>query len=316
MKERVQSLLAEVGFSGLEAEVYLALLREPCATGYRAAQMVGKPVANTYKALDSLRVKGAVVADETSGTRTYAALSIHEYLDGMRRNLETKQELIEQELKDVAATPMHGGIFELTNVEQVYERCRRLLRDAKSIALLDIDARPLHELRSELTTAAKRGVKVLIKTYAPAEIPGCEILAPKKDVTHSFWNGDWLNVIIDWREYVQSFLKPNGTGVWEALWSRNPYLAVQVCNGCLNELILTRAALMMSADADPKAISQEVRRLSKRYLEDSPLADVIPERWLVDEARKRLKAAKRNGTRKGAEQCKESSTAAKDGADK
>ena len=60
----------------------------------------------------------------------------------MRRNLETKQEQIEHELKDVAATPLTGGIFELTTIDQVYERCRRLLRDAKSMALLDAHRTP------------------------------------------------------------------------------------------------------------------------------------------------------------------------------
>lgn len=297
MKERAQSLLAEVGFSGLEAEVYLALLREPCASGYRVAQLVGKPVANTYKALDSLRVKGAVVADESAGTRTYAALSIHEYVDGMRRNLETKQEQIERELKDVAATPLTGGIFELTTIDQVYERCRRLLRDAKSMALLDAHRAPLLKLKDELIAAAKRGVRIFIKTYAPLEVSGCEVIAPQKDVGHVFWNGDWLNVMIDWREFVQSFLKRNGAGVWEAVWSRNPYLATLASNGCLHELILTRVGVMLKAGGDSKSIIQEVRRLARRYEEDSPLYDVIPDGWKTDEAKREHKACKRGSSR-------------------
>ena len=297
MKERAQSLLAEVGFSGLEAEVYLALLREPCASGYRVAQLVGKPVANTYKALDSLRVKGAVVADESAGTRTYVALPVREYLDGMRRNLESKQELIEHELKDVAATPLSGGIFELTTVEQVYERCRRLLRDAKSMALLDAHRIPLLKLKDELLTAAKRGVKIFIKTYAPLEIPGCEIIAPDKDLSYNFWNGDWLNVMIDWREYVQSFLKRNGAGVWEAVWSRNPYLSTLACNGCLHELILTRVGMMLRTGTDSKAVIQEIRRLAKRYEEDSPLYDVIPDGWKTEEAKRQHQDCKRGASR-------------------
>jgi len=297
MKERALSLLAEVGFSGLEAEVYLALLREPCATGYRVAQLVGKPVANSYKALDSLRVKGAVVADESAGTRTYAALPVREYLDGMRRNLESKQGQIEHELKDVAATPLSGGIFKLTTIEQVYERCRRLLRDAKSMALLDAHEHPLEELRAELITAAKRGVRIFIKTYSPLEIAGCEVLAPDKDIGHKFWNGDWLNVMIDWREYVQSFLKRNGAGVWEAVWSRDPYLASMACNGCMCELMLTRVSLMLKADTDSKAVIQEIRRLAKRYEEDSPLYDVIPDGWKTEQAKQEHEACKRPANR-------------------
>jgi sugar-specific transcriptional regulator TrmB len=50
--------LMEFSFSGLEAEIYTFLLRDSPATGYRVAQALGKPVANTYKAIESLQNKG------------------------------------------------------------------------------------------------------------------------------------------------------------------------------------------------------------------------------------------------------------------
>src|SRR4051794_30795350 len=56
--------LASFGFTDLEAEVYVFLLRESPATAYRVAQAIGKPVANTYKAVESLQAKGAVVVEE------------------------------------------------------------------------------------------------------------------------------------------------------------------------------------------------------------------------------------------------------------
>ena len=278
MKERVESLLAEIGFSGLEAAVYLSLLKEPGATGYRLAQLVGKPVANTYKALDSLRVKGAVIVDESSGTRTYAAISIHEYMDGQRRNLEAKQEEIEQALKDTVVTPMHGGIFQLTSVEQVYERCRNILKSAKSIVLVDAFPYPLEKIRHELLNAAKRGIRVFIKAYGPVNFPGCDIVAPEKEsVLLKAWNGDWLNIFIDCGEFVQSYLKKNNAGIHEAVWSRNPYLAFLAYSGFLNELFLTRVGLMIRAGKDTKEITQELKRLDKRYVEDT--LEVIPDAW-------------------------------------
>ena len=91
MKERMRPLLGSIGFSGLEIDAYLALLEQPNASGYQVAQKIGKLVGSTYKALDSLRAKGAVVANETARPTTFVALSISEYMDARRRDLEDLQ---------------------------------------------------------------------------------------------------------------------------------------------------------------------------------------------------------------------------------
>jgi len=91
------------------------------------------------------------------------------------------------------------------------------------------------------------------------------------------WNGDWLNIFIDCGEFVQSYLKKNNAGVHEAVWSRNPYLAFLAYGGFLNELFLTRVGQMMRAGKDIKEVTQELKRLDKKYSEDT--FDLIPDSW-------------------------------------
>ena len=281
MKSRVRGLLSEVGFSGLEADVYVALLQEPGVTGYRVSRLVGKPAPNTYKALDSLRVKGAVVVDESSGSRTYSALPIGDYLNGLKRSLESRHEAIEKELQGTAASLVEGGIYKLTAVEQVYARARAMIESAKSVILLDVFPSPLTELEADVRRAARRGVSVFIKAYAAVECRGCDVIAPEAGATADlkYWNGDWLNIVIDCREYLLSFLKPEGAGVHEAVWSRNAYMAVLTYNGILHELLLTRVGQMMRADKTRDEIRRHVRELGKKYFGDSPWRDVLPQSW-------------------------------------
>src|SRR5512136_68307 len=243
----MRPLLGSIGFSGLEVDVYLALLEQPNASGYQVAQKIGKLVGSTYKALDSLRAKGAVVVDESARPTTFVALSISEYMDARRRDLEFLQAKIEREMEDTAAQPAHGGIFELDSIAQVYERCRNLLRGAKDVALLNIDARPLEELRSELVAAADRGVKVLVKTRAPARIPGCGVMAPEKAAPADAQSGDELGVAVDYREYVQAFIESDGSGVEEAIWVRQPRLARQVGYLFQSDFTLTKVRAMVQA---------------------------------------------------------------------
>jgi sugar-specific transcriptional regulator TrmB len=285
MKERMRPLLGSLGFSGLEIDAYLALLEQPNASGYLVAQKIGKLVGSTYKALDSLRAKGAIVANETARPTTYVALSISEYMDTRRRDLEDLQVRIEREMEDMAAQPAHGGIFELDNIGQVYERCRSMLRGAKDVALLNIDAGPLAELRSELVAAADRGVRVLVKTRAPARVPGCGVMAPAKAAPPDAESGDELGVVVDYREYVQAFLKSDGTGVEEAIWVRQPRLARQVCYLFQSDFTLTRVRVMVQAGKAVKAIGREMDRLT-RMAEVEALPELLPQEWVLTDARK------------------------------
>ncbi len=281
MKARIRSLLAEVGFSGLEAEVYLALLKEPGATGYRVSAIIGKPAPNTYKALDSLRVKGAVLLDETVGAKAYSALPIGEYLDGLKRNLETRQQEIESELSELTVEPVETGIFKLTSVDQVYSRARSMIESARNVVLLDVFPAPLARLLPDIRRAARRGVNVFIKAYEHVEIKGCDVVAPKKGrpADLGIWNGDWLNVVVDCREYLMSFLKSESSGVHEAVWTRNAYLAVLSYNGVLHELVLTRVGQLIWADKSKQEIRSAVADLGKRYLSEAPWQNAIPDSW-------------------------------------
>ena len=82
-QESVQALQT-LGFSALEASIYSFLLTESTATGYRIAQALGKPVANTYKGIQALQAKGAVLVEDGS-TRLCRAVPPDELMGQMER---------------------------------------------------------------------------------------------------------------------------------------------------------------------------------------------------------------------------------------
>ncbi len=82
--------LADLGFTHLEAEIYAFLLQESPATGYRIAQAIGKPAANTYKAIQTLEQKGAVIVEDGT-SRMCRAISSEELLSQLSRDFESKR---------------------------------------------------------------------------------------------------------------------------------------------------------------------------------------------------------------------------------
>jgi len=277
MKESVIDHLSELGFSGAEAAVYVALLAEPKATGYRIARLAGKPVPNTYKALDALHKKGAIIVDETGRGRTYTALPVSEFCEGMKRRLDTMRVHLEEELKGLAAGEVEGGIFQLNTPDQVYGRARTLLREARSVVLIDIFPEPLEHLRADIEAAAKRGVHVWAMIYLPGEIKGCEVIAPsKKPASHlEIWKADWMNIIVDSREALYSLLKKNGAGVHRAVWIKDPYLAMQAFSGAFHEFAFDRTAELLWSGKTKDEIAVELRNFSRKYVTDDSFYEVI-----------------------------------------
>ena len=72
--ERCVELIREFGFTALEAEIYVYLLQESPATGYKIAKGIGRSFTNVYKAISALRSKGAILVDEGSNRLSRAHL--------------------------------------------------------------------------------------------------------------------------------------------------------------------------------------------------------------------------------------------------
>jgi len=306
MKESVIDHLGELGFSGAEAAVYVALLQEPKATGYRIARLAGKPVPNTYKALDALHKKGAIIVDETGRGRTYTALPVSEFFDGMKRRLDTMRGHLEEELKGLTAGAVEGGIYQLTTPDQVYGRARTLLREARKAALVDIFPEPLEHLRADLEAAAKRGVHVCLMTYVPGDVKGCEVIAPDRPAPAlEIWKADVVNIIVDGQQALYSLLKKNGTGVYRSVWIRDPYLAMQAFNGAFHEFAFGRTGRLIWAGKSREEIVAEVRGFNHRYVSDGELFYDVARPWIdIEKAREWRRRADRDAAacRRAAEQ--------------
>ena len=100
--------LCELGFTEIEALVYAFLVGSEAATGYRISHAIGKPTANTYKAIASLAQQGAVQVDE-GGNRLVRAVPPDELLAGLERRSREKREAARAALRSTATTSSDGA---------------------------------------------------------------------------------------------------------------------------------------------------------------------------------------------------------------
>jgi Predicted transcriptional regulators len=225
IKQSIRSL-SELGFTELEAAVYAYLVENAPATPYRVAQEIGKPVANTYKAVKSLSQRGAVVIDETKN-RQCQATPPDELLDKIKQSFLNRHQTAVNTLSQLKPSGDHEKIFALESAEQVFDRCRKLIEQAENIVLVDAFPQTIKILKPWLEAAVQRSISVVAQVYEPTKIKGAEIVNfQAADVMLGRWEGQWLILVVDGAEYLFAYLTADGLSVQKAIWCGSVFLSL------------------------------------------------------------------------------------------
>jgi len=124
-------ILMELGFTNLEAQIYITLLQNPESTGYKVAHLLGKPIPNTYKALSKLKAKKAILSDESVKNQVYTPIAIKDYLDGRELEFKNKRVFLEEKLKRYERKDTSEGIYKIEEVKELYLTVEKLIKEAK-----------------------------------------------------------------------------------------------------------------------------------------------------------------------------------------
>ena len=243
MRLQAAKALTFLGFSEIEALIYCFLLQESPATGYRVSHAIGKPTANTYKAIASLAQRGAIVVDD-GASRLCRAVPYGEFFERMGRTFDLQRRQAEAELAKLRLADGDDRIYQLTSVEQVLERARAMLASAKRVALADAFPDALRMIADDLQAAARRGAKVFVRAYAPVEIKGVTaFVTEESERVQRDWPGEQLGLAVDADQFLQALLSKDGQTVHQAVWSNSTFLSCMQYNALHSELLLTEMQL-------------------------------------------------------------------------
>lgn len=246
-----EAALAALGFTDTEAGLYCALLRHGPATGYRAAQLVGKAPANAYQALSSLAQKGAVFVEEGE-PKTFRAARPDELLAALEGTFQQRREAARASLASIEAAAPDDRTYQLKTAAQVVERATAMLDAARQIVLFDLFPAPFALLREALARAAARGVIVAGQVYGPAEPPKgvLTVASARAGAVRDRWPGAQLTLVVDAREHLVALMTPDAVGLVRAAWSDSAYLGCLQHSGLSAEI---RLAALTDGAADDLA---------------------------------------------------------------
>jgi sugar-specific transcriptional regulator TrmB len=261
--------LSILGFNALEQQAYAALLKAPGQTGYKLAQTLKKPVANIYKALESLLAKGAVLVED-GDPAVYRATPIAELFDTLETELREQRKAALRQFGDRNPAP-DERVYRLGSRDQTIQRARRMVASSTQVLLLDIFPNLVSELSTEISAAAARGVNIVGQIYAPAQISGTMLtLRYEGDQVLQRWAGDWMNLVADGQELLISLLERSGKGLHQAVWTRSPYLVWSYHSALYAEILLSRLRVEIENGSGKRKLLRLFEDYHDRIVTDAP----------------------------------------------
>lgn len=260
----LSALLREMGLSDLEAKVYIWLLENKRSTGYKIAVEIGKPVANTYKALRSLEKKGAVIRDDSSNKTYFDTIPVEEFLNKIEKEFYKQRKKIIEEVKkmDVQQEPI--GIYELQSAELVYEKAIGMIKTAESSLVIDCFPAPLQVIKKELLNKKGENIPILLKNYCDTRFEGIrQIEATKTDLLLDEHPGQWLLMIKDAAESLIAFFDLSGEELLHSIWIKDPFISLILFNGSTIEFNLFEIFREVYSENDNKI--ENIKQIIRSY---------------------------------------------------
>lgn len=166
--------LAALGFSSHEARVYVALLRQPSATGYELARAAGIPRANVYQVLAGLLAKNAAQRVSDNPAR-YVAHAPADVLGRIKRETAERCDTLATELERLAPPAEPPAFWTLRGREAVVEQVLTLVGEAGRRVAVCLWAEDLTWLNGRLRDAHRAGCHVVVNVFGNSALEFGEV---------------------------------------------------------------------------------------------------------------------------------------------
>jgi sugar-specific transcriptional regulator TrmB len=240
--------LVRIGFSEYEAKAYVALLRESPVTGYQLAKLSGVPRSMIYEVLGKLTARGAAMTLRKEGSTQYAPIPAQEFLAQLHREQDALINALEEDLSGLDATSDLDYVWNIEGHDNVMAKAEEMLAQAKERIYLSLMPATFPSLQALLERAIARGVRVVVYSTEPLDLPGGRVIAnPVPEVTQERVEGLWLVMVVDGQEVLVGELLTENQA--RASWTGSPLFVFIAEHHLRTDLYLPRVLSMLDDQA-------------------------------------------------------------------
>jgi len=250
-RNELNGMFREMGLTELEAMIYSWLLENRRSTGYKIAMKIGKPVANTYKALKSLERKGAVISDNTLNKLYYDSVPVEQFLNKIENEFNRKRKKIINEVAKLDVTHEPIGIYELQSGELVFEKAIKMINSAEHSLLIDCFPVPLQKIEKQILCRKTDKIEIFLKHYADENLEGVrQIKKTESDIVLEELQGQWLIIVKDAVETLIAFFDKTGEEMMHSVWIQDSFLSLIHFSGSIIECTLSEILEKVYSEED------------------------------------------------------------------
>ena len=171
-------LLTHFNLTKQEATIYLTLVASGELTGYEAAKLTCTSRSNAYTALAGLVDKGAARVIEGTSTK-YTPVTVKEFCTNRIRRMQGYRDELLHQVSAQKGEP--DGYITIKGSDHIIDKMKTMLDDARRRVYLSLSEDILRKVLPEIEGAVRRGLKVVLITNPPFELPGARVYHTAKN---------------------------------------------------------------------------------------------------------------------------------------
>ncbi|HUI69095.1 MAG TPA: helix-turn-helix domain-containing protein [Spirochaetia bacterium] len=170
--ESVTEKLQRLGLSPYESKAAVALLKRHPSNGYQVGKIAGIPVSKVYEVLARLKSKGVVTSDESVTPALYYPVPVDSLVERIKSDHDATLREVESDLKLISPIPEIDPSWNLMGYEAIMQKATRVLKGARTTAMVSVWRQEYQRFKSEVLAAEKRGVKVVVSAFGAVRTHG------------------------------------------------------------------------------------------------------------------------------------------------
>lgn len=159
--------LEKFGFSKIDAQVYVAILKNPKINGSQIAKKIGVPRTSAYSSIETLYERGAIQLILES-TNMYVAKNPVNFIKKLKEDYNNSADYLEKEFANLECSSQAEEFINIKGNKNAVEKIREMIKFAEKEIYMNTNYE-LENFRNEMEDAANRGVRIILFTFKKQE---------------------------------------------------------------------------------------------------------------------------------------------------
>ena len=212
--------LQKIGFTKLESEIYLDLLKNSGLTGYQIAKNLNISRSSVYPTLDAMYKKGYILLVQ-GDAQTYVAEDSEVLINRLKRDFKTSADSLDAQLKSIKVGNIEERFVNISGFDQMITKTKELMRQAQKEVIMNING-GISYLRDEIIALRKRNGRVVIFSFMDLDVKGLDV----EFYTHKMVSRNDLSRIMIVVDYKQTLVADiyDERPIWLGVLTNNPLM--------------------------------------------------------------------------------------------